>query len=1353
MKISNTTRVWFFLALMIILTACGGSGDSKKALNPIDKIARYANHSSSGAPTLDDYLKAGITGVTISNIKTINKAIHNRSTNSVDTVAEIQSIVDEIRNIPVIKDESAPEIMLRGTNYVTLVQNETYTEKGAQAIDARDGKVEVVIGGSVDTTKVGTYIVTYTAVDKAGNEETEIRTIKVILTKDEIAPVIKKLNGSKNLTLEQGTPYVERSTVANDGRDGLVKVIITGSVDTSKTGTYTVSYTAKDKAGNETTPKIRTINVITKTDKDITAPVITLNGDENLTLEQGTKYEESGATATDDKDGKVNVDVEGSVDTTKVRTYVVTYTAVDKSGNEDVRTRIIKVILPKDTTPPVITLKGNSTLTLIQGTSYAEAGAIAIDERDEEVDVILTGNVDTSKVGTYTVNYTATDKAGNKGTKTRIVTVVLPPDTIPPVIKLEGANPMVIIKDSIFNDPKGIVEDNRDADVNLVVVGSVDTSTVGSYEIKYSATDSAGNKTEVVRVVNVVDKIDTNTTTPPTGGGTTTPPGGGGTTSPADNTPPVITLEGKKEITLHLGDTYVESGALAEDNIDGSIEVVIKGSVDTNKIGTYTIAYTAEDKAGNRVRENRTIIVTENTQASISGGLTGNASGVSVKHIGPGGGGAAFAMDFHPTNPNTMLFSGDIGMIYGTKNGGNSWNISKTPVEIRNLRYDAKNPNIVWGVGKGAYKSTDGGKNWKFIFMSRETLSGLALDPSDSNIAYVAEGYAPRIEVDWVHGKVWKTVDGGKTWKSLKRPGGNYNTDSIKNRNYSRIIVDPNSPIIAGEGHSRVYVVGRGGVFRSDDAGKNWVKLLYADTRLISDMELVNKNGKSTLFLAVIPVRGRSEGGIYKSTNNGVDWKKSNRGLALLINNLKKSYVNTSISRYMYSMMLTQSKSNPDRLYVGSWQGIYRSDDQGANWYEVTPREGQFSKDRTGRTLAVLNNHEHFKTSLWGGIDDFLNFRASQSNADILSFSDNQDMYTSKDGGHTWTSLSFDYTEAFDVNAMPELPAGAPANRYTHKTRSRGLQNLYNVQMQVDPFDTQTYYGAYKDVGLEISRDGGKSWEHATNGTPTRGHVWAVATDNNKEGRVYSSMANGHIYRSEDKGRTWKEVLNQSALGEIHDIKVDKNHNVYLATTTGGVYRSSDLGVTWKALKNGLPELITTIHIDPNNQNTLYAGTEQGLYVSIDQGEKWRAISQGFFHKVLSVTVNKKNNKVMYVVAHKPNQNNYWGDRDVWTTNDAGTTWTKITPNFIHYAGAVLVNPYDSNYLYVATLMSDASKANEKMILARSKDGGKSWENMTSNAAFRRGVNIQLDPKNAQHLLVSTAFSALEIIDNEAPKQ
>lgn len=153
-------------------------------------------------------------------------------------------------------------------------------------------------------------------------------------------------------------------------------------------------------------------------------PVISLNGDSSITLFVGDTYEELGATAVDDVGGSPAVTTDSSsVDTSTAGTYAVTY-SVDTAGYSVQATRTVIVVEPvRDTLPPVITLSGASIITLTVGDAYEELGASATDDIDGTIEVIISGEVNTSSIGIYTITYTATDAADNSDSVTRTIAV------------------------------------------------------------------------------------------------------------------------------------------------------------------------------------------------------------------------------------------------------------------------------------------------------------------------------------------------------------------------------------------------------------------------------------------------------------------------------------------------------------------------------------------------------------------------------------------------------------------------------------------------------------------------------------------------------------------------------------------------------------------------------------------------------------------------------------------------------------------------------------------------------------------------------------------------------------------
>ncbi|MBL4660524.1 MAG: DUF5011 domain-containing protein [Alcanivoracaceae bacterium] len=234
---------------------------------------------------------------------------------------------------------------------------------------------------------------------------------------------------------------------------------------------------------------------------DTTAPVITLIGNAIITVEAGTTFSDPGTTVSDNVDTDLTVIVTDTVDDTTPGTYTLTYNVSDSAGNTAIAvTRTVNVV---DTTAPVITLTGGAVITVEAGTPFSDPDTTVIDNVDTGLTVIVTGSVDATTLGTYTLTYNVTDSAGNaSATMTRTVNVV---DTTAPVITLIGNAVITVDADSTFSDPGTTVSDNVDTGLAASVTGTVDTSTVGRYELNYNVSDAAGNiATTVKRTVNVV---------------------------------------------------------------------------------------------------------------------------------------------------------------------------------------------------------------------------------------------------------------------------------------------------------------------------------------------------------------------------------------------------------------------------------------------------------------------------------------------------------------------------------------------------------------------------------------------------------------------------------------------------------------------------------------------------------------------------------------------------------------------------------------------------------------------------------------------------------------------------------
>lgn len=395
-----------------------------------------------------------------------------------------------------------------------------------------------------------------------------------------------------------------------------------------------------------------------------------ISGAANKTVYLGTSFNAlSGVTAKDNVDGNVtkNIKVSGAVNIKKIGTYKLTYAVSDKAKNKRTITRAITV--KKDTARPSISGATNKTVYI--GSSFnALTGVTAKDNADGIItkNIKVSGTVNLKKTGTYKLIYTVSDKAKNKTTVTRTITVKK--DTAKPSIS--GAANKKIYINSKFNALTGITaKDNVDGNItkNVKVSGTLNTKKSGIYKLTYTVSDKAKNKTIVTRTITVIDNIkpsilgakdaqinlgdkfnalagisasdnnDGDVTSAIRVAGSVNIKKAGtysltySVTDQSGNVASIIrkvtvidkispTLSGIKDIQINFGQDFQPlAGIAASDNSDGDITsfIQVSGSVDVNKAGTYSLTYSVTDQSGNTVSISRTITVIDNVKPVISG--------------------------------------------------------------------------------------------------------------------------------------------------------------------------------------------------------------------------------------------------------------------------------------------------------------------------------------------------------------------------------------------------------------------------------------------------------------------------------------------------------------------------------------------------------------------------------------------------------------------------------------------------------------------------------------------------------------------------------------------------------------
>jgi parallel beta-helix repeat protein len=339
------------------------------------------------------------------------------------------------RVIMVTPDKTAPDLVVseNDTVYVDAGTTGFVPPSAVLAEDLVDGDLlsEVKTVGTVNTAKVGVYVITYTVTDASGNTATITRTI---IVRDLVAPVII-LSGTDTVYVEVNTPYNDAGVTYSDNyctnAEMASNLLMTKNLDITHTGTYIIVYNLTDCNGNAAVAVIRTVIV-----QDTKAPLVKLNGDTLVILDVFDTYADKGVT-TSDNYGTPTVTKSGTFykafptgKTNDLGDYTITYTSTDSAGNKTSVQRTIRVV---DRVAPVITLLGNPTVTLCRWASYTDAGYGVSDNFNVKADIKVDQEgdfVNTAKSGFYSLRYKATDKSGNIGyTDWRYIRVLNPGET------------------------------------------------------------------------------------------------------------------------------------------------------------------------------------------------------------------------------------------------------------------------------------------------------------------------------------------------------------------------------------------------------------------------------------------------------------------------------------------------------------------------------------------------------------------------------------------------------------------------------------------------------------------------------------------------------------------------------------------------------------------------------------------------------------------------------------------------------------------------------------------------------------------------------------------------------------
>ncbi|MGI8820337.1 MAG: WD40/YVTN/BNR-like repeat-containing protein [Chthoniobacterales bacterium] len=713
---------------------------------------------------------------------------------------------------------------------------------------------------------------------------------------------------------------------------------------------------------------------------------------------------------------------------------------------------------------------------------------------------------------------------------------------------------------------------------------------------------------------------------------------------------------------------------------------------------------------------------------------------------------------------------------------------------VSDIAIDPRNPGVFYAglATGGVFKTSDNGTTWDPIFDKESTLSigAIAVAPSDPDVIWVGTGEAnDRNSSGWGNG-VYRSTDGGSTWQ---------NVGLKESRAIGRIVVhpkDPNVAYVAVSGHLWVDG-GERGLFKTVDGGKTWKPVLQvngpnaartgcgdvaldpANPEIVYAALYARQRTPWGFTYGIALTEGEDVGGIFKSTNGGAAWKKLGGGLPGQTGRIGLSVSASKPGVVMAVVQSDEGGATDFRDVQSKRGGVFRSEDGGEKWTrasDIDPRPFYFSQIR----IDPANDQRVYVL----GFALFVSDDGGRSFREDYSEKVHPDCHAFAIQNGSAPPPKAPKPE--DKNKPPKPPVsqrlllGTDGGVYQSYSGAKTWDHLANIPAgefyRISLDDTQPFYrvaGGLQDNCNWVGPTGVQSKDGIMNGDWTNlggGDGFYVVFDPADRDTFYAESQGGSVHRMNIRTGESRQLRPEPAEGQPgyrfhwNSPLIPSKHKAGVLYLGGNrIFRLTERAENYTVISPDLTQndaakatasgsgaenygVVYALAESPLKPGLLWAGTDDGrLWLTDNDGAKWTELTQNLPENVRGQWVVR-----IEASAHDPRAayvalNAYRSGNDapmIVRTADGGATWQSIVGEGLPASAPVEVireDPGNPRLLYAGTHFG----------LFASVDGGAKWMRLTDVPAVRVD-DLQIHPRTAD-LVIATHGRSLAVLDDTRP--